>query len=133
MAEAIGFASAGVGIASFVVQIFSSISALKATHLYNREQAPGELHNLTNNLEFLKLSLERLQPFEGNPLVDHAVRNCQSVYNDVNKALISLLEKMHRSQSRKKTNWKLNLSPQIREQIEDIGNKVSRVFQMLNT
>ncbi|KAJ5378674.1 hypothetical protein N7509_011793 [Penicillium cosmopolitanum] len=133
MAEAIGFASAGVGVASFVVQIFSSISALKATHQYNREQAPRELHDLTNNLEFLKLSLESLQPFEGNPLVNHAIRNCQSMYSDVNKSLKSLLEKMHRSQSNKKTKWKFDLSPQVREQIEDIGNKISRVIQMLNT
>ncbi|KAJ5994930.1 hypothetical protein N7481_001907 [Penicillium waksmanii] len=133
MAEAIGFASAGVGIASFVVQVFTSISALKATHQYNREQAPRELHDLTSNLEFLKLCLESLQPFEGNPLVNHAIRNCQSMYNDVNKALKSLLEKMHRSQSSKKANWKFGLSPKIRKQIEEIGNKISQVIQMLNT
>lgn len=39
MAEAVGFASAGAGIASFAVQVFDSISALNATYQYNRKKS----------------------------------------------------------------------------------------------
>ena len=45
MAEAIGFVSASAGIASFAVQDFGSISALKATYQYNRKKAPHEVES----------------------------------------------------------------------------------------
>lgn len=135
MAEAIGLASAGAGIASFAVQVFGSISALKATYQYNRKKAPQEVEELTSYLEFVKLSLDYLQPYEGDPLVDHAIRSCRSIYDDVEKTLQSLLEKTRTDSATRKSDWKLvklHLSGQVRKQIEDIGNKLLRVSVMLN-
>jgi hypothetical protein len=71
MAEAIEFASAGAGIASFAVGVFGSISALKGTCQYKRRKAPQAVEELTSHLEFVKISL------------DHAIRSCRSIYDDV--------------------------------------------------
>jgi hypothetical protein len=135
MAEAIGFVSAGAGIASFTLQVFGSISALKATYQYNRRKAPQEVEDLTSHLEFVKLSLDHLQPYEGNPLVDHAIRSCRSIYDDVEKTLQSLIEKTQTDAATRKSDWNLvkrRLSGQVRKQIEDIGIKLLRVTAILN-
>lgn len=135
MAEAVGFVSAGVGIASFAVQVSSSISALKATYQYNREKAPQEVEDLTGHLEFVKLFLDHLQPYGGNPLVGHAIRSCRSVYDDVEKTIQLLLEKINPGTVTRKSDWKavkFLLSGQVRKQIEDIEMKLLRVTLLLN-
>jgi hypothetical protein len=135
MAEAVGFVSASVGIASFAVQVSSSISALKATYQYNREKAPQEVEDLTSHLEFLKLFLDHLQPYEENLFVDRAIRICRPMYKDVEKDLRSLLEKIKPGTVTRKSDWKsvkVLLSGQVRKQIEDIGNKLLRITGLLN-
>ncbi|CEO58358.1 hypothetical protein PMG11_03088 [Penicillium brasilianum] len=135
MAEAVGFVSAGVGIASFAVQVSSSIGAWKATYQYNREKAPQEVEDLTSHLEFVRLFLDHIQPYGGNPLVGHAIRSCRSVYNDVEKTIQLLLEKINPVTVTRKSDWKavkFLLSGQVRKQIEDIEMKLLRVTLLLN-
>lgn len=138
MAE-LGIASAGFGIASFAVQVFGSINALKATYRYNQRNAPKKLKDITNRLEFLKLTLESLQSFEGSPIVDHAIQSCRSTFDDVEKDLSLLVEKVQRQTSNKKIDWKsvkLRLSSQlsgkIRDEIEEICSKLLWLTSMLN-
>lgn len=135
MAEVIGFASAGVGVASFAVQILGSLSALRDAYQYNRNEAPQELQHLTSRLEFLKQLLEHLQPFEGNPIIDHPIAICQSTYNGMEKDLIVLLDRMHGRSATRKTDLKsvkLFLSGRTRKKIEEIGNKIDSMTIMMN-
>ncbi|KAJ5219968.1 hypothetical protein N7468_009172 [Penicillium chermesinum] len=136
MAELVGVISGGVGIASFALQISSNVNSLRRTYQYNRNKASQELEELAHRLEFLNLLLEDLQPFEGKPSVDLAIRSCQYIYHDMDKALKLLQEKMHRAPAGWKGDWKLAkgcLSRQIREEIHDIGHKLIWMTQMMNT
>lgn len=135
MAEIVGVISAGVGITSFAAQVFGSIKALKDTYQYNQKNAPENLNKIIDRLEFLKSVLEILQPYEGNPIVDHAIRSSQSTFRNVEGALHSLMEKVNRKSSRNKVDWKpvkFQLSAKIREQIEEIRSELFWVIMTLN-
>lgn len=92
MAQALGVVSAGVGIASFAIQVVGRINDLKNTYRYNKQTFSVDLENLSRRLEVLQSTLCALQPLEGNPLIDLAIGNCWSIYSKADLALESLIE-----------------------------------------
>ncbi|RAO70065.1 uncharacterized protein BHQ10_006077 [Talaromyces amestolkiae] len=135
MAEIVGIVSAGVGIASFAAQVFGSIKTLKDVYEYNQKKAPENLDKIVDRLEFLKLVLEKLEPYEGNPIVDRALRSCQSIFRNVEEALDVLLQKVNRKSPGKKANRKpakFQVSEKIREQIDEIRSELVWVIMALN-
>lgn len=135
MAEIVGTISACVGIASFAAQVFGSIKTLKDSYEYNHKKAPENLEKIIDRLEFLKLVLKKLEPYEGNPIVDHAIHSCQSTFSNVEEALDVLLRKVNRKSPGKNANWKpakFQLSEKIREQIDEIRSELLWVIMSLN-
>lgn len=129
-----GIVSAGVGIASFVAQVVVSINALKDAYRYNQRNAPENIMEIIGRLKFLKSVLEKVQPSEGNPIVDHAIQSCQSTFTKLERALDSLLKKMDKKPFKKKPAWKsakLQISRQIRAQIEEIRAELDSMAIML--
>ncbi|KAJ5884771.1 hypothetical protein N7495_009281 [Penicillium taxi] len=135
MAE-LGIASAAVGIASFAVQVISSTNALKTQYEYNKKKAPSELKYLIGRFEVFKTTLETIQEFEGHPIVDIVVCNCQSTYREIDHTLEKLLEKLGKKPGTKMKGWKSlrqNLSEDIRDQIQEIGSKLDSLNNTLST
>lgn len=121
-----GVVSAGVGIASFAAQVFGSIKTLKDAYEYNQKKAPENLNKIIDRLEFLKSVLEKLEPYEGNPIVDRAIRSCQSTFRNVEEALDVLSQKVNRK------SVKFQVSEKIREQIEEIRSELLWLIMTLN-
>ncbi|KAJ5519889.1 hypothetical protein N7463_000342 [Penicillium fimorum] len=92
MAEALGVASAGVGIASFAIQVVSRVHALETTYRYNKNKVSIDLESLSRRLKAMQLILYTLQPLEGNPLIDLAVGDCCLIYSKADLALESLIK-----------------------------------------
>lgn len=111
MAEVIGVVSAGVGIAAFIVQITGNISRLKEIRDYNQNKAGNEIDFLVRRLEFLQNVLVPLQSYEGNPIVDIAIKNCQLEYSRVDDILQGVAETMSRAQADRSKKWKTLMKP----------------------
>lgn len=135
MAAVVGIVSAGVGIASFAAQTVVSINTLKDAYRYNQRNAPENIMGIIDYLEYLELVLKQVQPSEENPIVGHAIRSCQSTFTKVERALDSLLKKMDKKPFKKKPAWKsakLQISREIRAQIEEIRDELDSMAIMLN-
>jgi uncharacterized coiled-coil protein SlyX len=127
MAEALGVASAAVGIASFAVQVISRINALRAQYQYNQKKAPSELKFLIGRFEVLQSTLKTLQEFEGQPTLDIVIRNFQSTYSEIDHSLEILLERLRSKEETKRKGWKSVrriLPEDIKNQIQEIGSKL---------
>ncbi|BCS21477.1 ankyrin repeat domain-containing protein [Aspergillus puulaauensis] len=111
MAEVVGVVSAGVGIAAFIVQITGNISRLKEIRDYNQNKAGDEIEFLVRRLEFLQNVLVSLQSYEGNPIVDIAIKNCQLEYSRVDDILQRVAETISRAQADRSKKWKTLVKP----------------------
>lgn len=129
MAEVVGVVSAGIGVAAFIVQITGNISRLKEIRDYNQHKAGDEIEFLVRRLEFLQNVLVPLQSYEGNPVVDIAIKNCQLEYSRVDDILQRVAETIYRAQAERSKKWKtLVKPPEIKKDLNIAKERITGVI-----
>ena len=130
MAEALGVASAGVGIAAFALQIAGRINELQAARKYNKTQAAAEIDYLIRRLESLHRNLEFAQRFERHQVVEPTITECWSTYANIDVALQTLLRSIPPKPLGKRNALRsanLIYSRETRKSIQEISSKIDSV------
>lgn len=86
MAELVGLASAGVGIAAFALQLAGTIKTLKEICSSKPFEASRDLQSLSMKLEILHEVVLSLSPWEGCRPVDATTNLIHSRYKDIESA-----------------------------------------------
>jgi len=128
MAEVVGLVSAGVGLASFTLQVSDKLRALqRIKHV--------EVELLSGRLEVLRGMLDSLQPFEENPAVSAAIRRSQQLYCHAEDELEKLLLKLPKDVVEGKQRFKmlkLALSGQVEKKLQGIRSYINDLISLLD-
>ncbi|KAL4965008.1 ankyrin repeat domain-containing protein [Aspergillus stella-maris] len=125
MAEIVGVASAGIGVAAFALQVDGAIKRLRDIREYTKSKAGEDADLLIRRLEVLQQNLLLLENRQTSTALARAVENCQSVYSSVDTALQKVNSKLS-SSSRSRLRG-LRHGEGLRTQLEDIGRKLDYV------
>ncbi|KAL4798546.1 hypothetical protein BDV19DRAFT_396470 [Aspergillus venezuelensis] len=129
MAEVVGVVSAGIGIATFALQVNGTIKQLRDIRSYAKGQAGDDVVALVGRLEMLRLILLSIDSRQPSATIDLAVHNCQSAYSKVDTALQQLNLKLAKSAGSGLRGFRHIAS--IKNDIHDVGRRLDYVIQDL--
>ncbi|KAG8160641.1 hypothetical protein KVR01_008905 [Diaporthe batatas] len=133
MAELIGAISAGIGIASFALQVGKGINNVQKAIRYNRHHASADFESLESDLNNLYRLIEDLRGSQDSALVSSAVANCQHAYTELEPDLDRLTEAFGHVQSSKSSlrSLKRRLTLHAEEHVKKLRAKVRQIEQLL--
>lgn len=135
MAEVLGVTSASIGITGFALQIANNIKAIRTAYKFNKNKAEGELASLSERLEALREALLSLTAYDGDPIVDLVIKDCQSRYSVIDDDLRKLLGKFTSKSQQNGPNWKsirLALSTELKEEINESRQRLTDMLIWLS-
>ncbi|KAL3478303.1 hypothetical protein BJX99DRAFT_224615 [Aspergillus californicus] len=131
MAEVVGFVSAGVGIAAFVLQITDSIKQLREIRNYVQTKAAGDIESIVGRLEVLQQILNSLQGYQGHRAVDVAIGGCQLEYSRVDTIIQRLRERLAKlSKGKRWTNFRK--APDVKKEIHEAREIINSAIMDLS-
>lgn len=128
MAEVVGLVSAGVGLASFSLQVSDKLRAL-------RRIKDVDMELLSGRLEVLQGMLASLEPFEEHPAVSAMIRPLQQLYSLAESELENLLAKFPKGIAdgkRRVKMLKLALYNQVEKKLQIIRGYINELISMLD-
>lgn len=128
MAEVVGLVSAGVGLASFSLQVSDKLRAL-------RRIKDVDVELLSRRLEVLQGMLASLEPFEEHPAVGAMIRPLHQLYSLAESELEKLLAKFPKDIAdgkRRVKMLKLALRNQVEKKLQIIRGYINELISMLD-
>lgn len=143
MAEFIGALSAGLGIASFLLQVGIGIETIRKTISYNRHQASVDLESIAVDFEKLQEVIKGIQVFQNNAediqgsrnhaLIVLVIEGCRQMFTEVEVELgkLNRIFGYKKTPKSRLTSLKTQLMSKAEENVRKMRQKVGQIMDRL--